>query len=222
MHLAVIAPEYFPGPATAAIMASADVVLVADTFLYARQSHQNRACIRTPGGRQWITIPVGHGQHGRSIVRTRIRDVNHWRAKHLKALRFNYGASPYFEHYIMRIESLLLSSGPSLADVTVASTRFVADQLGARPQWLRASELEGAPGDLPSILEVAGPGTLLLPESSPDARVPPDRRVARFRFAPPEYRQQFDGFVRGCSALDMLMLHGPASRDLLLTATRID
>lgn len=221
MTLAVFPPEYFPGLRTSAILVRSDVVVLADTYRYVRQTLQNRAGIRTPDGRQWMTVPVGHGQHGRSVADTRIRDVADWRAKHLKALRFNYGAAPYFEHYIHRIQALFEEETRLLGDLTSASTRVVADLMGCRLQWKRASEMNGAPGDLPSILESAGPGTLLVPESGREWPVPDERVTMRFVFREPAYRQQFVGFVPGCSVLDMLMLHGPATRELLLSSSWI-
>jgi hypothetical protein len=217
MRIAVIAPEYFPGLATAALVAAVDAVVLADTTRYVRQSGQNRARLRTPEGVQWITIPVGHGQHGRRIAEMEIRASEPWRRVHLKALQFNYGATPYFEHYIMRIEELLSAPAASLADVTVASTRLVAELMGARPRWLRSSELPGSPGDLASILGAVDPGRLVLPEDSAVRAGSAPKGAEIFRFRAPEYGQRFPGFRSGCSVLDMLLVHGPESRRLLLS-----
>jgi hypothetical protein len=217
MRVAVIAPEYFPGLATAALVAAADVAVLADTTRYVRQSGQNRARLRTPDGVQWITIPVGHGQHGRRIAEMEIRENEPWRRAHLKALQFNYGATPYFEHYFMRIEALLSMPAASLADVTVASTRLLAELMGARPRWVRSSELPGSPGDLAAILGVLDSGRLVL---TGDVVVPGGAAPSgtdRFRFRAPEYRQRFPGFRPGCSVLDMLLMHGPETRHMLLS-----
>jgi len=212
MQVAVLPPEYFPGPSAAALMARSEVVVLGDTFRYARQTRQNRACLRTPDGRQWITVPVGHGQHGRAILETRIRESESWRDKHLKALRFNYGTTPYFEHYIDRIEGVLRRAEGSLASLTVPSTRLVADLMGLEPVWHLASALDGAPRDPEGIRAVLAADRVLVVDP---LRAGP--RVERFPFEAPAYRQRFDGFVPGCSVLDLLMMHGPATRDILLS-----
>jgi len=209
----VLPPEYFPGPSAAALMALAQIVVLADTFRYARQTWQNRACLRTPDGGQWITVPVGHGQHGRAIIETMIREVESWRDRHLKALRFNYGATPYFEYYIDRIEIVIRSAERSLASLTVPSTRLVADLMGLEPEWRLASELDGAPRDLGGIRSAMSVDRVMVVDP-----LPAGPHVDRLPFGTPAYRQRFDGFVPGCSVLDLLMMHGPAARDILLSA----
>ena len=66
-----------------------------------------------------------------------------------------------------------------------------------------------------------GPATPLVSSSFPGNVLPEGLGARTLTIEEPVYRQQFEGFVPGCSALDMLMLHGPSTRDLLLTASRI-
>lgn len=221
MRVAIVVPEYFPGIAVAAVMAAADRVVLADTYQYVRQSRQNRARLRSPDGGQWITIPLVGGQHGSPMRAIRIDPRSPWRRTHRKALQFNYGAAPYFEHYIQDIEKVLALPDDRLAAVAIAATTWCARRLGIPEPMIRASELDGGPSEPGAILESLGGGTLVVPEASWSVDAPRVDDAIRLRCEARPYRQQFPGFEPGCSVLDLLMLHGPATRGLITDWTEL-
>lgn len=198
---AIRPPEYFPGLPFWALMLRCDRFMLADTFQYSRQSFQNRARIRNPEGWQWITVPLKGGQHGRAIREVEIDNTVPWRGKHFRALSFNYRSTPYFEYYEEPVCALFESEWICLGDLTVASTRLVADMMALSPPEIYSEDEEPPGGDQELLL------------ASDEAGLP----GLRLDFAEPEYEQNFDGFEPGLSILDLLFNHGPDAKRILLS-----
>ena len=161
-------PEYWPGLAFAALMQAADIVVLADTFQYSRQSLQNRMRIRNPDGWQWVSVPLKAGQHGQPQFLTRIRPVPGWRKRHWKAILYNYSQSPYFDHYKDSIRSLYLQDWKYLGELNIATARLVHQWLGGSSPLLPANELEGAPDSMEKVLECWPEADLLAPAGIPE------------------------------------------------------
>ncbi|MEM9666477.1 MAG: WbqC family protein [Bacteroidota bacterium] len=225
LTVAIRPPEYFPGLPYCALMAQADVFVVADTFQYSRQSFQNRARLRTPQGRQWITIPLQAHQHGRPIRQVAIEHRERWARSHGRALAYNYRSSPYFEYFESTLASLLESAPPTLGPFTSQTVTFLHEAFGLSSQLIVASALVAdapTPGagaslaDLLTRLDLPADAVLLSPASAwrhDQGAVAP---VSPFSFNSPTYRQVFEGFVPDLSALDLLLNEGPEARHLLL------
>ena len=209
-------PEYWPALASAALMQAADIVVLADTFQYSRQSLQNRMRIRNPDGWQWVSVPLKAGQHGLPQSQTRIRPVPGWRKRHWKAILFNYSQSPYFACYRDLISTLYLRDWIRLSELNMATSRLIHKWLGGSADLIPATELKGEPCSMEAILDHY-PGTeLLAPMETPEPY-----SVQRLYFSPSEYRQVFAGFVSGMTVLDLIFNYGPESAGLLRTGTRI-
>lgn len=221
MTFAVAPPDYLPGPELAALAFSCDVLVVADTFQYVRQSLQNRARLRTPTGTQWITIPIRNGQHGRPICRVETDPRSDWRRTHLKAFRYNYGAAPFYDHYQPGLERVLEQDTTRLADITVASLRFVLEALRCPARVLCASALAGSPGRFTDVKKhFPGMVPVLLPgQVARDTG--PEGTSLRMDLDLPTYRQSFDGFEPRCSAIDLLLMQGPSAANLIREGTRV-
>lgn len=172
-----------------------------DTFQYSRQSFQNRARIATPDGVMWLTVPLVGGQHGTPIARMRVDERADWRRVHLKALRFNYGAAPFYIEYAPRIEALLAERHATLGSLTRATVELLARLLGVETRCTWASELPGNPATHAAVQDV-------LPTSEAHPLADSWEEAPR--------RQPFGGAFRAdCSALDALMMYGPDARRFL-------
>ncbi len=208
--LAVRTPEYFPRLAFLALAAQADRLVVADTFQYSRQSFQNRARLCTPDGAMWITVPLVGGQHGRALCHVEVDDRRDWRQTHLKALRYNYGATPFYAEYAPRVEALLVQPWPTLGALNVATVAFLAGALGLTTPCERASAMTGAPATLEAVRARFDASLLALPDAAAHDGAAP------LRWHETPRRQPFPGpFRPDCSALDALFLYGPDARALL-------
>ena len=180
-----ITPEYLPRLETLLPILRVDTAVWRADKTFSRQGWQNRTRLRNPDGWQWITVPVEHGQFGGTISETRIAYHDGWRKRHLKAVRYNYSSSPYYEHYAQDLEALLMVRHETLHALNKAALDMI---LG----WLRhdvAWDLSAEPKE----------------ESTDDA---PSPLVA---FQHPRYRQNYDGFIPDMSCLDILFTNGPSA-----------
>ncbi len=216
--LAVVPPEYFPRLERVALALRAGRLVLADTFQYSRQSFHNRTRLRNPQGWQWISVPLRAHQHGVPIDRAAIGQLRGWQRRHWRAFCYNYRTTPYFEFYEPRLEELFQQEWRTLGELTCATVLLTLQFFEIDVPVVRASELVGRPASMAEIVRVLAANTLLLPE----ATAPIDRaaapRVYALRFEEPVYRQHFEGFVPGMTALDLLFNLGPVEARALLEA----
>jgi len=226
MMTAIRPPEYLPRLPYAALLLAADRVVLADTFQFSRQGHQNRARIRTSQGAMWLSVPRTHAGRPLQIREMPVPDDG-WRARHARGLEAAYRMAPYYEHYAPSLVELWAAPAPSMADLTVRSVRWIARQLDASCEIRLASnlpraELAGAPVGLADVWETAGAGPLLtLSESADRDRQLVNADVRVLELAEAERRQAFPGFEPGLSTLDLLMNYGPESAAMLRGATTL-
>ena len=197
-------------------MLAADIIIMADTFQYSRQSLQNRMRIRNPDGWQWVSVPLKGGQHGCPQTKTQIRQVPGWRKRHWKAILFNYSQSPYFSHYMDFIQTLYRREWISLGKLNITTSQFVYRWLGGSGILLTASQLKGAPDTMDAILDCYPDAQLIAPEG-----VPEPKSTHRLYFSSPDYRQTFTGFFSGMTVLDLIFNYGPDSAGILQGGTSI-
>lgn len=221
VSLAVRPPEYFPRLPYAALMLAVDRFVVADTVQYSRQSFQNRARLRTPEGRQWISVPLKGGQHGRPIRAVEIRAHLPWIGKHRRAFEFNYRTTPYFEHYEADLLACFDPPPVRLAPLTGGTVRLLHRLLGATCTLDFVSSWPDPPDTLAGIVARLGAERLLaLPESAAhEAATGAAVDVLRFECRP--YRQNFAGFEPGCSAFDLFFNYGPETARMIRERTTV-
>ena len=224
---AVRPPEYFPRLAYAALLLAVERFVLADTFPFSRQGWQNRTRIRTPGGdgRQWLTAPRRHTEAGAPLLALPLDHGTPWARTHSRALRYNYGMAPFYEHYRAGVEELLGRAWPSLGALTAATVRWTARQLGAEAEVVCASDLPGVPETLPAVWVALGEPALGAPAvlgTLPESAERDAERLAAYGptvrvlcFDEPARRQNFPGFVGDLGVLDLLFNHGPAAADML-------
>ncbi|MFK7849168.1 MAG: WbqC family protein [Rhodothermales bacterium] len=214
LRIAVKSPEYLPGLSFVALMQAVDVFVLADTFQYSRQSFQNRTRIRTPQGWHWISVPLAGRQHGRPVVETEIDNRTHWQSKHLRSIGFNYSQTAYYPFIEEEMKRLFDNRWELLGDLTCQSVSIVHEIFQMKCRLLRASSLDGCPDSLEKILEVI-PATELLTDGMwpdlQDIEVP----VGVVHFTEPAYRQHFEGFEPGISALDIVCNYGPEASGII-------
>ena len=214
LKIAIRPPEYLPRLEYIAHMAEVDVFVLADTFQYSRQSYQNRTWIRTPQGRMWLSIPLEGGQHGRPIRETRIEDSIHWISKHRRALKYNYGRTPFFPYFASELDFFEAES-PFLSDVTCASVKTLHRLYGLKSRLILASEVEGCPGSFQEIVKAFEPGLVVSVGQAYSRDKELFSATTRLDFEEPEYRQHFDGFEFDMTALDLLCNYGPEAAGVI-------
>jgi hypothetical protein len=205
--IAVQPPAYFPPLGYAALLAHVDHFVLADTFRYCSESFQNRSKLRNAQGGHWITIPLYGRAEGAPIDDVDIETGGRWREKHWRSFLYDYRSTMYFEYYQEAFRPFFETKWSALASCVCRSVVLQAELLGLRTTLTRASALDGRPTTLPEIVEAVGADALAHPVGeAPSAEV--SASLHPFRYEHPTYRQNFEGFVPGTTALDLLFNYG--------------
>jgi hypothetical protein len=147
-----------------------------------------------------------------------------WARRHLTAVRHAYARAPHVAEYGAALEPLLERGWTGLASLAIATARFLADAFGIRTPTRLASELPPTRDEptarLIDLTRAVGGDTYLAGAGARGyARLEEFAAagiaVLEQRYTHPVYPQLHGDFVPFLSALDLLLLHGPAGLDVL-------
>jgi hypothetical protein len=227
--VAVLQSNYLPWKGYFDIIHDVDLFVFYDDVQFTKNDWRNRNLIKTPGGTQWLTVPVGQD------IRRRICDVAladaRWAKVHWRTLAQNYSRAPHFERYRGFFESVYLERAwATLSELNRHLIEGISRELGigARFDDSRAHALEGqGSGRLLQLLRRVNAGTYV---SGPSARAYIDAEafaregidvVYKSYAGYPEYPQLYPPFEHRVSVVDMLFNLGPAAgRDIWGWRTR--
>jgi len=189
---------------------------------YDKRGWRNRNQIKTPKGRQWLTIPVNsRGAQTENIPINQIRIVwdNPWSQNHLKALQHSYSKAPHFSQYVSLLEKFYQRRDEFLADLTIDFTIALTNELGnTHTRFMRSSEIAGIDGQktdrLVQILQTVGATHYI---SGPSARDYIEKEkfdsagitLEYMEYNYPEYPQLYPPFDPYVSILDLFFMTGP-------------
>lgn len=149
MIVVILQPSYIPWRGYFDQIRSADLFIFYDDVQYDKHGWRNRNQIKSPHGKQWLTIPV----HSSGVTEgLKIKDVKidwgkPWPKDHLKALTISYNKSPYFKKYRPLLESFYSRQDDTIADFTIDTTIALARELNIlHTRFMRSSELVGIEG----------------------------------------------------------------------------
>jgi hypothetical protein len=220
VNVVILQPSYIPWRGYFDQIRRADLFIFYDDVQYDKHGWRNRNQIKTPQGKQWLTIPVHSKGVTQGIV---IKDVRidwskPWTKNHLKTLTFAYKKSPYFKDYLPLLESFYGRCDEYLADFTIETTIRLSRELDiASTRFLRSSELsdiDGARTDrLIQILKKVGANHYI---SGPSAReyIEPEKfeeagiTLEYMEYNYPEYPQLYPPFDPYVTILDFLFMTG--------------
>jgi hypothetical protein len=181
--------------------------------------------VRTKDGALWLTVPIKKHPLETPIKDITISDDKHWYKKQLKTLQQNYGKAKYFEAYYDDMKVIIDTEAEYVSQLNIDTVKFLFKCFEIKSEIIIASEL--------SLPELKG-GTEVTLEIS--KAVGADEYISgafgkhyldasQFReagikvtfhnFRHPVYKQLFDPFIPGLSAIDLLFNHGPSSIDIL-------
>jgi len=221
MKVVILQPSYIPWRGYFDQIRRADLFVFYDDVQYDKRGWRNRNQIKTPTGKQWLTIPVfSRGAQTEHLPINSIRIVweTPWSQDHLKSIQHAYNRSPFFERYLPLLEGFYGREDEFLADFTIDFTIALAREIGINhTRFIRASELEvgGQKTDrLISVLKKIGAGHYI---SGPSARdyIEVDKFAAAgitleyMDYDYPEYPQLYPPYDPFVSILDLLLMVGP-------------
>ena len=205
--IAIQPPAYFPPLAYTALIGHVDHFILADTFRYRSETFQNRSKLRNAQGGHWITIPLFGRPEGAPIEAVELETGGRWREKHWRSFLYDYRSTMYFEYYVEDFRPFFDVEWATLADCICRSVTLQMELMGLTTPVTRASSLDGRPRTLDAVLEATEADALAVPVdgSSPESGSVP---VETVQYDHPTYRQNFEGFEPGMTALDLLFNYG--------------
>ena len=214
-RIAVAPPAYFPRLVYIALIQHVDHFILADTFPFRQRSFQDRSKVRSPQGWHWISIPVVGHREGAPLPEVEIRTAGRWREKHWRSFLYNYRTTPYFEFFEDSFRPFFERAWGRLAPCLCRSVQLTADLFGVRTRITRASALSGTPCTYADIVTAVSPDALVVLDASEPVDLPGNVSVYECTYEQEPYRQNFEGFVPGMSALDLMFNYGPEARRVL-------
>ncbi len=98
--VAIVQSNYIPWIGYFDLIGYVDEFIIYDSMQYTKRDWRNRNVIKTPNGKQWLSVPVEtKGKYFQSIFDTKI-DGEKWQQDHLKAISMNYAKAPFFGEII--------------------------------------------------------------------------------------------------------------------------
>jgi hypothetical protein len=222
MNVVILQPSYIPWRGYFDEIRRADLFVFYDDVQYDKRGWRNRNQIKTPRGKQWLTIPVfSRGAQTEHIPINQIRIAwdNLWTSDHLKSLQYAYGKTPYFETYLPLLEQFYNRRDEFLADFTIDFTIALARALGnEHTRFMRSSELDGIDGQKTDrLIQILKRVDAIHYISGPSARdyIEAEKFVAEnitleyMEYDYPEYPQLYPPYDPFVSILDLLFMVGP-------------
>jgi hypothetical protein len=222
VNVVILQPSYIPWRGYFDQIQRADLFIFYDDVQYDKRGWRNRNQIKTPRGRQWLTIPVhSRGAQTKSIPINEIRIAwdEPWNETHLKAIQHSYGKAPHFDSYRPLIERFYQRRDELLADFTIDFTVALACELGnTHTRFMRSSEIGGITGQktdrLIQILQavgathyISGPSAEDYIETEKFAEAGITLEYMQYNY--PEYHQLYPPFDPQVTVLDLLFMAGP-------------
>jgi len=234
VNVVILQPSYIPWRGYFDQIFRADLFIFYDDVQYDKRGWRNRNQIKTPKGKQWLTIPVNsRGAQTENIPIHQIRMVweTPWSQNHLKALQHSYSKAPHFSHYLPLLEKFYQRRDEFLADFTIDFTIALVHELGnTHTSFMRSSEIKGIDGQktdrLIQILQSVG-GTYYI--SGPSARDYIEKEkfdsagitLEYMEYNYPEYLQLYPPFDPYVSILDLLFMAGPEASNYILKGSHV-
>jgi WbqC-like protein family len=223
--VAINQPCYLPWRGHFALMKTADVFVFYDDVQFTSNTSRSffaRVQLKTAQGRRWLTVPVRKsGRFGQRIDHVEVAEDGRWRARHGAAIREALRAAPCVASVEPVLGALTEGAWGRLAELTITTTRLMAELLGIRRETLRSSDL-GIGGDgsarvlavcraLGATRYITGHGGLAYLDHEAFERTGIAVEYLDYDLSP--YPQQHGPFEPYVTALDLLANTGPTALD---------
>jgi hypothetical protein len=158
MIVAINQPCYLPWRGHFALMKAADVFVFYDDVQFTSNTSRSffaRVQLKTARGRRWLTVPVRKsGRFGQRIDEVLVADDGRWPSQHCAVIREALAGAPFAGGLEPVLAALAGGAWGRLAEMTIATTRLMAELLGVRRETLRSSALGIAGAGSPRVLAV--------------------------------------------------------------------
>jgi hypothetical protein len=225
-------PTFLPWIGWFDLVEQADVMIIYDTAQFSRQSWQQRNRIRTSRGLEYLTVPVKtSGRFGQKIIDVEISNID-FDVYFKNKIRDAYSNAPYYQPIMDDLEQKLpqLLASRKLSHLNEGLIRFCCEWLGIGTKLIRASDLNlnGNRGeylakvckyfDCNEYISTEGAEKYLLEDYKFFAQEKITVKI--YKYEHPTYVQLFEPFIPYASIVDLLMMYGRKSKEVIQSTER--
>jgi len=223
MKCAIMQPTYNPWLGYCDLIDKVDIFVFLDNVQLVKRSWQVRNRIKTPTGELFLTIPIKKTKSRQELLikDALINDDHPWRVKHLKSLEFYYKKASYFDAVFPFIKRLILNPIPNLADFNINIIQKVAEKIGIKTPFVRASQIPNLKGKkdklLANICKTLNCNTYISPQgsavylekNSPGGEIVKNGiELYYHNYEHPTYNQLYGEFLPFMGIFDLLLNEG--------------
>ena len=210
MKVAIHQPNYLPYLGFFQKMSLVDIFVILDNVPFSNDSVTHRVRIRNKNDWVWLTIPIEHEYHFKTIKDIRLPPNNNWREKHKQTITSNYSRCKCFDNQF--IDEYYSTTFSGLCEFNEFGIQYIRNRLGVRADIVRASELgidcKVKSTDLLIEITKAVGGDTYISGSGGSKYIEHEKFSANgialdyYSFKPVTYPQRWCGFVPYLSAID--------------------
>lgn len=231
VRCAVMQPTYLPWLGYLDLMDSVDVWLNLDDVPFSRQSWQQRNRIKARDGLRWLTVPTrSKSRSGQLINEVEISEIK-FVDRHRRSVRHAYSraihaseAEQLFDQVEREARSMRLLS------VNLAGLAWLRERLHIDTTMTSTTSLDLRDGRIERLihaLQTVGANTYVTAPGAVEYLAPAQHifrdagiTIEVHQYEHPVYEQLHPPFAPFASALDAILLYGPAARDVMLAGRR--
>ena len=217
-------PYYFPYLGFFEKILRSDVFVFLNEAQYEKNNFYNRNRIRTKDHFAWITVPVNY-KYQISLNQIGIENKHKWQVKHFKSIYYNYLNSPFYDQHKAFLNFIYREqTWDRLIDLNSYTLKYILNVLGVRKQIIFSSELNLKSTSTKRLVDICKEVNADVYLSGSSGKKYLDEEVFRNEnikvvyqnYRHPKYKQVYGGFEENLSVLDLLLNHGPKSKDIIL------
>ena len=215
--IAIIQSNYIPWKGYFHIIQKVDHFVFLDTAQYTCRDWRNRNIIKTPTGKQWLTVP-NNGTQSKKISEVMIDNSSDWQNKHYQALKRNYGSCDHFNDLLPLLDDIYQEQKwIYLSELNQYLIIKIAEILNINTQFHNSNEFILPHGKNEKIISIIHQleGTHYI--NGPSAADYIDHDLFKLNDINlefmdysnyPQYTQPWNGFIHDVTILDLLFCTG--------------
>ena len=225
--VAIIQSNYIPWLGYFDLIGYVDEFIFYDSMQYTKRDWRNRNLIKTPLGKQWLSVPVkSKGKYLQSINETKI-DGDKWQSDHWNALKANYSRAPYYEEICLLMKPFYSISYTNLSVLNKSIIEKICNYLEIKTKISDSSSFKLNGNKSEKLLNICIQCDAKKYVSGPSAQKYLDLEIFSaknigvewFNYNNyKEYPQLWGDFEFQTSILDLLFNCGPESKNYLYNA----
>ena len=232
MKCMISQPTFLPWIGWFDLVEQADLIILYNTAQFSKQSWQQRNRIRTIRGLEYLTVPVKtSGRLGQKIIDVDISQID-FEEYFKNKLKDAYSNAPFFKPVMDDLQNKLpdLLVSRKLSHLNEGLIKFCCEWLNINTQFIRASDLniDGQRGEyLAKICESFNCDEYISTEGAEKYLIEDYKffeqkkiTVKIYKYDHPVYSQLIEPFIPYASVIDLIMMYGHRSKEVMQKAQR--